>query len=175
MPIPNIKNNNEWCDLTTGAYCNYDNNPEIVKEYGRLYNHYAVTDSNNIAPEGWHVPTYDEFEILEDYLNHEPTSEEEFKNILIDLFGIETYIGGKYKEIGTNHWKCYEIGASNSSGLTALPGGLRREEFSGIGEVCSFWLFSHWSIDIQCGFIGGGRSGWDYYKGRSVRCIKDVP
>ena len=54
--IPNVTDNTEWSNLTTGAYCNYDNDVNKATTYGCLYNWYAVNDSRNIAPEGWHVP-----------------------------------------------------------------------------------------------------------------------
>jgi uncharacterized protein (TIGR02145 family) len=63
----------EWSNLTTGAWCYYDNDPTK----GKLYNWYAVagihdTDPNTpnkeFAPEGWHVPTDAEWTTLEEYL-----------------------------------------------------------------------------------------------------------
>ena len=51
----------EWKTLKSGAYCNYDNNPSYVPTYGRLYNWFAVDDSRNIAPQGWHVPSDSEY------------------------------------------------------------------------------------------------------------------
>ena len=35
---------------------------------GRLYNYSAVVDVRNIAPMGWHVPSYAEWGILQNYL-----------------------------------------------------------------------------------------------------------
>ena len=53
--IPNVTDNATWTGLTTGAYCEYNNDVNNVATYGRLYNWYAVDDSRNIAPAGWHV------------------------------------------------------------------------------------------------------------------------
>ena len=73
-PIPQVTNNTEWANLTTGAWCYYNNDPTKP----RLYNWYAVagihdTDPNTpnkeFAPEGWHVPTRDEGFILINYLS----------------------------------------------------------------------------------------------------------
>jgi len=64
-PIPHVTDGGTWSYLFTGAYCEYDNNPANVAIYGRLYNWYAVGDSRNIAPEGWHVPSDDEWKQLE--------------------------------------------------------------------------------------------------------------
>ena len=57
-PIPFVKSKKKWGNLTTGAYCYYDNDPEK----GILYNWYAVNDSRGLAPEGWKIPTIEELE-----------------------------------------------------------------------------------------------------------------
>jgi uncharacterized protein (TIGR02145 family) len=90
------------------AYWNYRNNTSIGNTYGCLYNWYAVTESRNLAPVGWHVPTSAEWDTLIDYLG-----------------GYES-AGSKLKENGTNteHWDCSASNADNESGFTALPGGL---------------------------------------------------
>jgi uncharacterized protein (TIGR02145 family) len=77
-----------------------------------LYNWYAVVDSHNIAPEGWHVPT-----------------DAELQNLVNFLEGASV-AGGKMKAIGTIQggdglWNSPNTGATNSSGFTALPGGYR--------------------------------------------------
>ena len=72
-PIPEVTNNIEWKNLTTGAWCYYSNDPSK----GKLYNWYAVmgihdaeptTPNKEFAPEGWHVPTDAEWTTLEEYL-----------------------------------------------------------------------------------------------------------
>ena len=35
------------------------------RDYGRLYNWYAVDDARGLCPSGWHVPTDGEFMTLE--------------------------------------------------------------------------------------------------------------
>jgi uncharacterized protein (TIGR02145 family) len=67
-PIPNVTDTAAWEGLSTGAYCEYDNDINNVATYGRLYNWYAVDDSRGLAPEGWHVPSDDEWKQLEMYL-----------------------------------------------------------------------------------------------------------
>ena len=71
--IPQVTDATQWSNLTTGAWCYYDNDPTK----GRLYNWYAVagihdTDPNTpnkaFAPEGWHVPSDAEWTTLEEYL-----------------------------------------------------------------------------------------------------------
>ncbi len=58
--ILNAIDNQAWHNPTTGAYCNYDNNANYSQTYGRLYNWYAVNNSHNLAPTGWHVATDDD-------------------------------------------------------------------------------------------------------------------
>ena len=67
-PIPHVTDGEIWSGLTSGAYCHYDNDEGNVSTYGRLYNWYAVEDSRNIAPDGWHVPTDTEWKQQEMYL-----------------------------------------------------------------------------------------------------------
>src|SRR5665648_943598 len=67
-PIPNITDATAWTNLTTGAYCNNNNDANYATTYGRLYNWYAVNDIRNIAPAGWHIPTKAEWTTLTTYL-----------------------------------------------------------------------------------------------------------
>ena len=66
--IQNVTGNSEWAGLSTGAYCAYNNDYDNIAPYGLLYNWYAVIDSRNIAPAGWHVPTDEEYTSLENFL-----------------------------------------------------------------------------------------------------------
>ncbi|MBN2541540.1 fibrobacter succinogenes major paralogous domain-containing protein [bacterium] len=65
-PIPNVTDGGTWSGLTTGAYCEYDNDTSNVPTYGRLYDWYAVDDPRGLAPAGWHVPTDAEWQTLVD-------------------------------------------------------------------------------------------------------------
>ena len=58
--IPQAKTNEEWEKAGKNkqpAWCYYDNNQKNGAKYGKLYNWYAVTDSRNMAPKGWHIPS----------------------------------------------------------------------------------------------------------------------
>ena len=61
---PNVTDHIQWGNLTTGAYCEFNNNIENGAKYGNLYNWYAVNDSRNIAPIGWHISTDEDWTIL---------------------------------------------------------------------------------------------------------------
>ena len=62
--IPEVKDPIEWASLKTGAWCYYDNDPKNGKIYGKLYNWYAVNDPRGLAPEGFHIPSLDEFKFI---------------------------------------------------------------------------------------------------------------
>jgi uncharacterized protein (TIGR02145 family) len=66
--IPNINNNTAWFNLTTGAYCDYDNIAANSLVYGRIYNWFAVDDARKLCPVSWHVPENAEWTQLTNYL-----------------------------------------------------------------------------------------------------------
>ncbi|MFH2055862.1 MAG: FISUMP domain-containing protein [bacterium] len=173
-PIPNVTDNTEWEGLSTGAYCNYDNDEGNVATYGRLYNWYAVIDSRGIAPEGWHIPSDDEWKQLEMHLGMSQAE--------ADATGFRgTDEGGKSKEAGITHWQSPNTGATNESGFTALPGGYR------LSNAYFFWMGSnafHWSSTEHLSTYGWSRElGYDgsqihrafsdKHYGFSVRCVRD--
>jgi uncharacterized protein (TIGR02145 family) len=162
-PIALITDNATWEGLTTGAYCEYDNNPGNVDVYGRLYNWFAVNDGRNIAPVAWHVPADTEWTILADFL------------------GGNAVAGGPLKEAGFIHWLEPNSGATNQTGFTALPGGHR--EYGGNYDYIK-WGGGWWSSTeynpndasvryMDCGAIDLWRYLEDKRYGRSVRCLKD--
>lgn len=162
--IPNVTDVSAWNSLTAGAYCNYNNNANNVATYGRLYNWYAVNDSRNIAPEGWHVATDEEW------------------TGLTDLLGGESVAGGKLKEAGTLHWPSPNTGATNEVGFSALGGGYRSNTASyiGFGGIGSWWCSTEssitdaWARGIFNDAVNVDRGG--YYEkmmGFSVRCVRD--
>ena len=162
--IPKVTDNSIWENLTTSAYCDYDNNANYVATYGRLYNWYVVNDSNNVAPVGWHVPSEDDWMTLLDYLG-----------------GIDV-AGEKMKETGTEHWVSEETKATNESGLSALPGGWRFENgnFLGIGYGVNFWSSSELNSSrvFAIGLFYTDKKvtlgeGIDKKAGCSIRCVKD--
>jgi uncharacterized protein (TIGR02145 family) len=137
-PIPNVTDNNTWVNRSTGAYCNYDNLESNVETYGRLYNWYAV-NTGKLAPAGWHVPTNDDWIILENYLiangyNYDGTKDE---NMIAKSLCAKTNWALSNKP-GTP-------GAApennNSSGFTALPGG-GRDYYDGAFNYIG--KFGHW-------------------------------
>lgn len=173
--IPNITDRDTWSALTTGAYCNYNNNGGHVATYGRLYNWFAVNDSRNIAPEGWHVPTDTEWKQLEMYLG---MSQADADATNWWLRGTDE--GGKLKEAGTTHWEGPNP-ATNESGFTALPGGYRSRygNYYYKNMYAHFWTSAEYdSIDAwrRCLSFNNSlvyRGYFNKQSGFSVRCVKD--
>jgi uncharacterized protein (TIGR02145 family) len=173
--IPLATDNVQWTNLTTGGYCNYNNNFNNVVTYGRLYNWYAVIVSRNIAPVGWHVPTDDEWKELEIYLGMSQSQ--------ADSTGfLGTDEGGKLKETGTAYWNASNNGATNSSGFKALPGGYRigmNGAFFDLGNGAYFWSsteyngYGSWYCNLNCNNSQVSRHDCYKLSGFSVRCVKD--
>jgi uncharacterized protein (TIGR02145 family) len=161
--IPNVTDQTQWDALTTGAYCSYNNDANNVSIYGRLYNFYAVTDSRNIAPTGWHVATKSDWTALSLYLGGDSDS------------------GGKLKEAGMTHWNTPNSGATNSSGFTGLPGGQCSDNgfFSYISQRGLWWCSTQssttdaWVPNLAYDESYLSNNGYDKKYGLSVRCIKD--
>ena len=166
-PIPQVQDPTEWAALTTGAWCYYENDLLNGCTYGKLYNWYAVNDPRGLAPAGYHVPTDTDFTTLYTYLGGEPAA------------------GGALKESGLAHWITPNTGATNTSGFTALPGGVRNVPtgtFNLIGAYGFWWSATDNGVGVyslQLLYNDGGVVGWGtpYFKtdGHSVRLIKDLP
>lgn len=142
------------------AYAGNDGN---VAAYGRLYTWYAVTDTRNICPTGWHVITDAEWTTLSNY------------------FGGEDIAAGKLKETGTNNWIGPNAEAINSSGFTAIPGGGRGNNgaFGGIGYYGAWWssnesntgAAAYWNMYYNTNSVK--RTKFHKNSGFSVRCVKN--
>jgi uncharacterized protein (TIGR02145 family) len=162
-PIPNVTDNTQWENLTTGAWSHYNNDSQYENPYGKLYNWYTVDDPRNVCPTGWHVPTDAEWTILSDYL------------------GGENVAGGKMKSTGTQYWLSPNTDATNESGFSGLPGGYRNDDgtFSNVGYVGDWWSstenLTYSARDRNLGYINGGvyRSVSPKDFGFSVRCLRD--
>ncbi len=152
-----------WNQAKTGGYCDYDNNPANSVVYGRLYNYYAVADSRNIAPAGWHVPDYNEWTRMINYIGGGNTA------------------GGKLKETGTSHWDSPNAGATNEFGFTALPGGIRDDQgvYSGIKSGGAFWIATTSGTDLAWFFSVNNTDQnvfsftWFKNYGFSLHCVRD--
>jgi uncharacterized protein (TIGR02145 family) len=174
--IANVTDAATWIGLVAGAYCNYSNDVGNVATYGRLYNGYAVTDSRNIAPTGWHVPSEAEWQQLEIALGMSPAT-------VVTSGYRGTTEGGQLKETGTAHWTSPNTGATNSSGFLAKPSGFRsfdRGTDYFIHNVAVFWSStkngtdSAWCRYLSYNHSDVSRSYYSEGDGFAVRCVKDV-
>jgi len=161
--IPYVTDATTWMNLTTGAYCNYNNDQAIAAVYGRLYNWYSVTDVRSIAPIGWHVPTNEDLTLLINYL------------------GGTDLAGAKLKESGTAHWLSPNADSNNLSGFTGLPAGCRWNDmtFTDLGMNVYWWSSTSLSetaakyLNISNGYSAVYKSAWAKNVGFSVRCVRD--
>jgi len=160
--IPYVTDETQWANLTSGAWCYYNNDPANGEIYGKLYNWYAVNDSRGLAPTGWHVATATEL------------------TTLTTTLGGASVAGGKMKSAGTT-WRTPNTGANNSSGFTGLPGGVRDliGSFSQIGTHGYFWSSTEFNTTsakyLGLMYFNNSVLSLSYPKsfGFSVRCIKD--
>jgi len=171
-PIPQVTDATDWGNLTTGAWCYYENSTANGTTYGKLYNWYAVagihdnnanTPNKVLAPKGWHVPSDAEWITLTDFL------------------GGESVAGGKMKAAGLTYWNSPNADATNSSGFTGLPGGYRF--YNGISSLIGY--FGAWWSSTENATENSWYRSINYSNnvvdksinhktgGFSVRCIRD--
>lgn len=161
----NYATGNSWC---------YDNNSSNCDAYGRLYDWETIMNGESssnkvpsgvqgICPPGWHVPSDAEWEIIADHL------------------GGSVVAGGKMKEAGYAHWDSPNTGATNESGFTALPGGVRdaNGSFNILGNLGYWWSSTEynssnaWGRYLLADDDDVGRLNFDETLGFSLRCLKD--
>jgi len=170
-------------DYWTLGYCWYNNDSATYKEpYGALYSYNVVVSTNprKVAPDGWHVPSDEEWTVLQDWLiangyNYDGTTENNKIAKSLAATTIWNTENGEGK-IG------YDLSKNNKSGFSAYPAGEAGDEFCCIGNRCYWWTTTISNIDetgnvwIRC---------LDYYyehleritflrwPGVSIRCVRD--
>jgi uncharacterized protein (TIGR02145 family) len=158
--IPQVQDAKAWANLSTGAWCYYENETANGSTYGKLYNWYAVNDPRGLAPKGYHIPTDKEWTILSENL------------------GGESKAGTKMKS--SSGWKNNGNG-TNTIGFEGLPGGYRgsRGNFVSGGADGYWWTSSDfsanssWSRDLFFGNNIVYRNDDNKRIGYSMRCLKD--
>lgn len=170
-------NDLEWKNAAaseTPAWCYYENNSENGLQYGKLYNWYAVNDSRNIAPEGFCIPSDDDFKKLIEFLGIDPGQKlrsktgwlEYGKGNGTDEFGFCAKPGGSNKFNYPN----------NSRGTDYLYG-------MEIEEKAWFWTSSNAEDNSKLWAISYCLSCWNdeirqftcqKNLGFSIRCIKPI-
>jgi len=183
-PIPQQSFDTDWSNLTTGAWCYYEND----ETKGKLYNWYAVmgihdaietTPNKEFAPEGWHVPSDAEWTTLEEYLiangyNYDGTTEgNKIAKAMASTTGWDssTSAGAPGNDQSLN----------NSSGFNVFPEGQRNYpgSFSVEGLVAYFWsstgfsAFNAWYRSLGDIYSNLFRSDIWKRNGLSVRFVRD--
>lgn len=157
--IPQVTDPEKWKAMTTGAWCYYQNNTANGVVYGKLYNWHAINDSRGLAPQGYHVPSDAEWNILTTFIGEADAS---------------------VKMRSTSGWG--SLTATNTSGFTGLPGGNRNYGmFEGQGNNSYFWTSSsvinnnNFGIDRvitpnESRLFKGSQFKYD---GLYIRCVKN--
>lgn len=171
----------KWEADTDGAYAWYNNDQEMGEIYGALYNWHAVNNPRNICPEGWRVPTDEDWKELESFLGMASGE--------LDHTGMRQAgnIGGKLKDTRTGgeehpYWMAPNEAASDEVGFTALAAGEKNPNgsYGNLGLNGTFWtLTEDGSNELRAIYRNlGARHGGIYRLsapknyGFSVRCIK---
>jgi uncharacterized protein (TIGR02145 family) len=175
--IPNVTDSPTWTGLTTGAYCWYSNSVSNYKDYGGLYNWYAV-NTGKLAPKGWHVPTYDEWITLVSSVQNDLGYSGSVGKALASQWewaSAKTWAGLISSLLIGN-----DLGNNNYSGFSALPGSSRYSGSFGTNLLsANFWSStSYSSTDTYAMWLIYSESGCNLgiskvKDGLSVRCIKD--
>jgi uncharacterized protein (TIGR02145 family) len=165
--IPKIVDNGQWTNIVTPAYSWFEDNDSLYATiYGAYYNFFTVS-TGKLCPAGWHVPSDTEWQVL------------------VDFLGGNKIAGSKIKETGTNNWIFSNKDATNATGFTALPSGMRGTldgTFSGQGYYGGWWsstavdpspLASAWNRWVHGDTTVVARSQIFKKDGFNVRCVKD--
>ena len=164
---------NEMWNEKRASFCNY-NNSETA---GILYDFYTVSDSNIVAPAGWHIPSDQEWKELEQALGMSSSDAEK-------LNWRGTHEGEKLKKEGFQYWRNYtDVWATNESGFSAISDGCRMfsGEFSnpnGPGFMGFWWTSSSngdeaWYRHLDYKNANVFRFYGPKKYGFSIRCVKD--
>ena len=156
-PIPEVKTDEEWVKAAEEgkpAWCYLNNDPANGKKYGKLYNWFAVSDPRGIAPDGYRIPTNQDFDKL------------------IESTGISA----------ANHRK-KELVKGGKTGFNSKLGGYRDEGgyFNKDGKEANYWALNRYEANPERAhglYIGGrndssGSSNFRLANGFYVRCIKE--
>lgn len=175
--IPEISDSADWANSQVGGYCIYDNGNGNIPAPGYLYNFQTIQNTANIAPEGWRVPTDDDWKTLEIQLGLSGSE--------ADQYGWRgSDIADKLKSNSNDDWASFgTIFSTNESGFTALAGSCRLENnyFGDPGiKYTGFWWTStehsteeafYRYLDYKTSSIFRSHVSKNY--GFSIRCVKE--
>lgn len=170
--IPEVRDRKKWLELKTGAWCYYNNDTNNGKNFGKLYNWYAVNDPRGLAPVGWHIPSDDEWKELEKCLGI-PAAELDKE----DRRGTNEAVQLKSIEFDSRKKKNNDF----EEGFKALPCGGRNADgkFKNHDKNACWWTNTEYSNNLAIDrYIRNNETQISRYvcsktNGCSVRCVKD--
>ncbi len=159
-----ISDMQDWPNDSLGVYTHYNFNAANTAIAGALYNWEAV-NSGLLCPQGWSVPTAQDFTNLSTYL------------------GGDAVAGGPLKKTNTNTWRDPNRDATNATGFSAVGGGMIYHEFGGsfasIAVIGPLWSSTEYDatraryrlLAFDNAYFVSKRGKKTH--GMCVRCIKD--
>lgn len=171
--IPIDTDYSTWTNLTSPAYCYYNNttNTDSIRKFGALYNWYTV-NSGKLAPQGWHVPSDSEWDTLQTYLiangyNYDGSTT---GNLIAKSMAAQTD-WEIYSDLGTIG---NDLTKNNSSGFSALPSGyLLSSVFQNIGSSGDWWSTGSNVRDLANNHTSLNKYAVPNASGFSVRLVKN--
>jgi uncharacterized protein (TIGR02145 family) len=167
-PIDPVTDTAQWVSLTTPAWCYLNNNVGNNVVFGKLYNGYAMEDSRNICPTGWHVPSNDEWAILMNTLGG--------ANVAASALRTTGTIGE-----GTGFWPFDNVISNNISGFSAQPSGFRNLDGTFPWQIyCAVWWTSsltptdtYYTRSVYSFSNSAFNQDFTRTQGFSIRCLRD--
>lgn len=158
--IPMISSNEEWKNLKSPAYCQYNNDNEIATIYGLLYNWYAVNDIRELAPQNWSIASANDWSILNNY---------------VGLSSAGKILKSKSLWISDGN-------GEDSFKFSGLPCGYRdyNGEFDYIGVNGYFWSKTEndektaWARGLNGSYDTVGVYDYEKEGGMAIRCVRKV-
>ena len=175
-PIQLKEDSSGWRTAKTSLYCSFNNRTDatFIETFGLLYNKYAVIDSKNVCPSGWHVPTTTEWDALRNYLIENNYGM--YGSSSTDMIAKALSSTSDWTESYTDGYNGYKPQFNNSSGFDAKPAGYRYNNgtYHYLNNGGCWW--SSTSADyVYLNYIINTmeKSTEAYGLGFSVRCVKN--
>jgi len=162
--IPEAKTRQEWTEAGLSgkaAWCYFNNDPSSNEKHGKLYNWHVVSDPRGICPQGWRVPT-----------------DEDWNKLTESLGGLEE---AGLKLISNRRWNNGVL-PQDLSKIPGLSGGYRCDigNFYDNNESGYWWTLSElskadsWDRSLDIKKTSMKRTSGNKGNGESIRCIRNT-